>query len=74
MNESLAVKDRIKKVLELEKISEGNRRYNSELSKLAKSLKPIRGKAPVSFQEINYYKTPRPNNNIEFLYDLTKND
>lgn len=38
------------------KISEGNRRYNSELSKLAKSLKPIRGKAPVSFQEINYYK------------------
>lgn len=40
------------------KISEGNRRYNSELSKLAKSLKPIRGKAPVSFQEINYYKKP----------------
>jgi hypothetical protein len=27
-----------------------------------------------SIKEINYYKTPRPNNNIEFLYDLTKNE
>ena len=26
-----------------------------------------------SIKEINYYKTPRSNNNIEFLYDLTKN-
>ena len=25
-----------------------------------------------SIKEINYYKTPRSNNNIEFLYDLTK--
>ena len=27
-----------------------------------------------SIKEVNYYKTPRPNNNIEFLYDLTKNE
>lgn len=27
-----------------------------------------------SIKEINYYKIPRPNNNIEFLYDLTKNE
>jgi len=27
-----------------------------------------------SIKEINYYKTPRPNNNIEFIYDLTKNE
>lgn len=27
-----------------------------------------------SIKEVNYYKTPRPNNNIEFIYDLTKNE
>ena len=41
-----------------EKISEGNRRYNSELAKFAKLLKPIKGKSPVNFNEINYYKKP----------------
>ena len=55
-----------------QKIFEGNSRYNSELARLAKLLKPIKGKSPVSFNEINYYKKPNASE-LKKLISTTQN-
>ena len=55
----------------MKKQKQVKKRFNASLAELTKKLNPVEGKAPVTFNKINYYKDPTENQ-LKKLIDVSR--